>query len=127
MRAEKCPFCHVSEDRIIAGNGRLLAIADKYPVAKGHTLVIPKRHVASIFDLEATEYDQMWQLVIDVRQLIADKFEPTAFNIGVNDGQAAGQTIEHAHVHVIPRYKDDADVPRGGIRWILPENAKYWK
>jgi len=127
MRAETCPFCNFPEERIIATHGEAIAISDEFPVSQGHTLVVPRQHVASIFELSTIEYSQLWELVITVRQLLADKFQPAAFNIGVNDGKAAGQTIQHAHIHVIPRYDQDVDDPRGGIRWVLPDKVEYWQ
>jgi diadenosine tetraphosphate (Ap4A) HIT family hydrolase len=82
--------------------------------------------VASIFDLPEPEYRELWAQVARVRSLLAEKFHPSAFNIGVNDGTEAGQTVGHAHIHVIPRYAGDVPDPRGGIRWIIPAKAKYW-
>ena len=69
----------------------------------------------------------VWGLVASVRQLLLDRYQPDGFNIGVNDGLAAGQTVEHAHIHLIPRYVGDVADPRGGVRWIIEKNAKYWK
>jgi diadenosine tetraphosphate (Ap4A) HIT family hydrolase len=128
MPAEKtCPLCDVGEDRIIVAHQHAIAVADLFPIATGHTLVIPRRHVTRIFDLDRSEYTELWNFVFDVRRVVAERFRPAAFNIGVNDGKAAGQTIEHAHIHIIPRYDRDVDDPRGGIRWILPQKAKYWE
>lgn len=126
MRAEKCPFCNIDEDRVIAADGDVIAISDDFPVAKGHTLVIPKKHVGSIFQLGANERAQLWGFVGQVRQILDEEFNPDGFTIGVNDGDAAGQTIRHAHIHIIPRYHGDVDNPRGGIRWIIPSKADYW-
>jgi len=88
--------------------------------------VIPRRHVRSIFDLETPEQAAMWSMVTEVRSLLIRRFAPDAFNLGVNDGQAAGQTVAHAHVHLIPRRKGDQPDPRGGVRNIFPEHARYW-
>jgi diadenosine tetraphosphate (Ap4A) HIT family hydrolase len=96
-----------------------------FPVTDGHTLVVPRKHIASVFDLCDDEQSPLWQLVVAVRkQLLAD-FKPAGFNIGINDGEAAGQTVLHAHIHVIPRYAGDVVDPRGGIRWVIPEKARY--
>jgi diadenosine tetraphosphate (Ap4A) HIT family hydrolase len=103
-----------------------LAVIDNYAISPGHTLVVPHRHVESIFNLEPDERQSLWRLVEDARQLLSQRHNPSAFNIGVNDGKAAGQTIGHAHIHVIPRYVGDVEDPRGGVRWILPQKAKYW-
>jgi len=127
MRGEKCPFCNISQDRIVAAGSNVFAIADEFPVAKGHTLVIPTRHVRSIFQLETNQSVDLWEFVVKVRQLLADKFKSDGFNIGTNDGDAAGQTVSHAHIHIIPRYKGDVEDPRGGLRWIIPDKARYWQ
>lgn len=121
-----CPFCDISRDAVIDESGHALTIRDRYPVSCGHTLVLPKAHVKSLFDLDAEAQADIWHLVARVRDELQSRLNPDGFNIGVNDGRAAGQTVEHAHVHVIPRFRDDVPDPRGGIRWILPECAAYW-
>ena len=103
-----------------------MAFPDAFPVAEGHTLVVPKRHVASLFDLAEEEQAALWRLVAQVRGKLASELQPDGFNFGVNDGPAAGQTVMHAHVHVIPRRTGDVADPRGGVRWIVPEKAAYW-
>lgn len=107
-------------------NEHAIAFLDAYPLTDGHTLVIPRKHVASIYELNAEEQAAVWSLVAQVREQPLTGMKPDAFNIGVNDGLAAGQTVEHAHVHIIPRRKGDVPDPRGGIRWIIAEKAKYW-
>jgi diadenosine tetraphosphate (Ap4A) HIT family hydrolase len=82
--------------------------------------------VGSIYELSVDEQSAVWDLVAEVRQRLLTGLTPDAFNIGVNDGLAAGQTVEHAHVHIIPRWKGDRADPRGGIRWIIDEKANYW-
>ena len=126
MNRPACPFCNLPQERILLETGTTLAFLDAYPVTEGHALVTPKRHVASIFELPPEELDALWRQVAIVRKLLAKKYSPDAFNIGVNDGPEAGQTVPHAHIHVIPRRKGDAPDPRGGIRWIIPGKAKYW-
>jgi diadenosine tetraphosphate (Ap4A) HIT family hydrolase len=121
-----CPFCDLPPDRIWLETPSTLAFLDAYPVTEGHTLVTPKRHVGSVFDLPPTELQELWTQVSKVRALLVEKFHPEAFNIGVNDGAAAGQTIPHAHIHIIPRHDGDSPDPRGGIRWVIPTKAKYW-
>jgi diadenosine tetraphosphate (Ap4A) HIT family hydrolase len=103
-----------------------LAFLDGYPVSPGHALVIPKRHVATIFDLTSEEYLDLWTLVRDVRNAAADDYGVRDFNIGLNDGERAGQTVMHAHIHIIPRRSGDVADPRGGVRWVIPERAAYW-
>ena len=122
-----CPFCSITPGRKSVENEHAIAIGDAYPVTDGHTLVIPRQHVSSIYQLNATQQTALWDLVAEVRQSILAKLKPDGFNIGVNDGLAAGQTVEHAHVHIIPRYTGDVPDARGGIRWIFSENAKYWE
>ena len=121
-----CPFCDISRDSVIDELGHALAIRDRYPVSCGHTLVLPKAHVKSLFDLDAEIQADIWRLVARVRDELQSRLNPDGFNVGINDGRAAGQTVEHAHVHVIPRFDGDVADPRGGIRWILPECAAYW-
>lgn len=122
----KCPFCHKRDAEIRHQNAVGFAFLDSFPISNGHTLVLPRMHVASLFDLPAEEQAALWQLVLEVRQQLQMEFQPAGFNIGVNDGQAAGQTVEHAHIHVIPRYNGDVADPRGGVRWIIPDKARYW-
>ena len=110
----------------MATSKHAVAFPDKYPVSDGHVLVVPRRHVESIFDLNALEYHGVWELVATVRRLRAAHPGVAGFNVGVNVGRFAGQTVGHAHVHVIPRYVGDASDPRGGVRWVLPNKAKYW-
>ena len=120
-----CPFCTFPDARVVLRNDSAIALADGYPVSEGHTLVVPIRHVASLYELEAQAVAEVWELVGDVRRMLAARHEPAGFNIGLNEGEAAGQTVDHAHVHVIPRYEGDVDDPRGGVRWVIPERAVY--
>jgi diadenosine tetraphosphate (Ap4A) HIT family hydrolase len=121
-----CPFCDPDPDRICEENEAAVAIHDRFPVAGGHMLVVPKRHVASLFDLPEGERAAVWVLVARVRARLASEHGPDGFTVGVNDGPAAGQTIAHAHVHVIPRRAGDVCDPRGGVRWVIPDQAAYW-
>jgi diadenosine tetraphosphate (Ap4A) HIT family hydrolase len=123
---QACPFCHLEKSRITLENDCAVAFPDAFPVAEGHMLVVPKRHVASLFDLPDEEQAAIWKLVAQMRGKLVFDLQPDGFNIGVNDGSAAGQTVMHAHVHVIPRRRGDVADPRGGIRWIIPEKAPYW-
>jgi diadenosine tetraphosphate (Ap4A) HIT family hydrolase len=122
-----CPFCNPDSSRIVLSNEHAVALRDGFPISEGHTLVVPRKHVASLFDLPDGEQTAVWRLVAEVRQLLERDYAPDGFNIGLNDGEAAGQTVMHAHVHVIPRRRGDADDPRGGVRWVLPQRAVYWK
>ena len=96
------------------------AIFDAYPVARGHTLVIPERHVESIFDLVWKEQEACAYLIGDVKEYLQKEYGAQGFNIGFNDGETAGQTIMHAHIHVIPRYEGDVEDSRGGLRHLMP-------
>ena len=107
-------------------NDLALAIRDAYPVSNGHTLVLPRRHIGSFFDLEAPERDAVFELIAIARRHLEQELRPTGYNIGINDGVAAGQTVLHLHVHLIPRFTGDQADPRGGVRWIFPERADYW-
>jgi diadenosine tetraphosphate (Ap4A) HIT family hydrolase len=122
-----CPFCDFDRARLVLESESAIALRDGFPVADGHTLVIPRRHVKSIFDLSAADQAGLWVLVADVRERLIGDVSADAINIGVNDGWAAGQTVEHAHIHLIPRRQGDVVDPRGGIRNIIPSKARYWK
>jgi diadenosine tetraphosphate (Ap4A) HIT family hydrolase len=122
-----CPFCTLPQERIVNSNTLALAIRDAFPISPGHTLIIPKRHVATFFDTTTEERLAMFELLDNAKRELDAELHPAAYNIGVNDGPAAGQTVAHLHIHLIPRYAgDDAD-PRGGVRRIFPKKAKYWK
>jgi diadenosine tetraphosphate (Ap4A) HIT family hydrolase len=112
--------------RVIASDNLAMIIRDGYPVSPGHTLVIPKRHIASIADATADELRSIWSLLAEARRALDASMQPAGYNIGVNDGVAAGQTVMHLHVHLIPRYPGDRVDPRGGVRWVIPEKADYW-
>ena len=121
-----CPFCKIRDEHCVLLNASARAFRDSFPISEGHTLIIPRKHVASIFDLQKDDLEAIWLAVGEVRKKLQHELNPDGFNIGMNDGEAAGQTVPHAHVHVIPRYADDVSDPRGGIRWILPSKADYW-
>jgi diadenosine tetraphosphate (Ap4A) HIT family hydrolase len=122
-----CPFCARIDVGDVAGSSQgAVAIPDAYPVAPGHTLVCPRRHVEDLFHLTDDEWDEVWSLVRVMRRELAATLDADGWNIGVNIGPAAGQTVEHAHVHLIPRRSGDVADPRGGVRWVLPERAAYW-
>jgi diadenosine tetraphosphate (Ap4A) HIT family hydrolase len=124
--SEKSPFYPLDSVRVIIEGESCVAFYDGYPLNEGHALVIPFEPIASMYDLDADLQAELWQMVGKVRKILKDKFNPAGFNIGINDGAAAGQTMPHTHIHIIPRYTGDVEDPRGGIRWIIPEKAKYW-
>jgi diadenosine tetraphosphate (Ap4A) HIT family hydrolase len=111
---------------VLLRNETAIVVRDAFPVTRGHTLVIPLRHVESFFDTSAEERAAMFELLDAAKQLLQVEYTPAGFNIGINDGAAAGQTIRHLHMHLIPRYAGDRPDPRGGVRWIIPEKADYW-
>ena len=95
-------------------------------MSPGHTLLITKRHVRSIFELEIDEQQDLFKALTKARDAVLLELNPDGFNVGINDGLAGGQTVMHFHVHLIPRFRDDNHDPRGGVRWIFPDKAKYW-
>ena len=122
-----CPFCTVPRERLVFEGELAFVIRDGHPVSPGHMLVIPKRHVASFFETTTEEQASMLRLLNLARIEIAQQFKPAGYNVGINDGAVAGQTVAHLHIHLIPRYPGDRDDPRGGVRWVLPEKAAYWQ
>lgn len=121
-----CPFCSLPQSRVIDSSPLGLVIRDAFPISPGHTLIIPKRHVGSFFDLEADERAELLALLCQAKDVADKEFSPQGYNIGINDGAAAGQTVPHLHLHLIPRFEGDLPDPRGGVRWVIPEKAKYW-
>ncbi len=104
----------------------VLAIRDAYPVAPGHTLVLPRRHVARLAQLHDDERAALFELAERARRALDTELRPDGYTLGINDGAAAGQTVPHLHLHLIPRFAGDRPDPRGGVRWVLPERADYW-
>ena len=121
-----CPFCTLPPERIIHTSEHGVVIRDGFPVSPGHTLIIPKRHLDSLFNLSAEEKVDLMALLDTAKDQVEKEFKPTSYNIGINDGPAAGQTIPHLHIHLIPRYTGDVPDPRGGVRWLIPDKADYW-
>ncbi len=121
-----CPFCAPDTRDIVAEQPLALVIRDRFPLSPGHRLVIPRRHVASFFDCTAEERAAMMGLLDEAKAVIDREHAPAGYNLGLNNGAAAGQTVMHVHMHLIPRYAGDAVDPRGGVRWMFPEKAAYW-
>jgi len=126
VASESCVFCSIAAADIIAEHPLALAKRDGYPLTKGHTLIIPRRHVASFFDCTAEERQAMLGLLDEAKADLDKQHAPDGYNIGLNNGVAAGQTVMHVHMHLIPRYAGDTSDPRGGVRWIFPDKAAYW-
>ena len=133
MSTQECPFCTL----VLAGPGRPLlaastlavAFEDAFPSSPGHILVIPRRHVGRVHELTGPEHAQLWELartlLLAAQDRDGDRVAP-GYTIGVNDGQAAGQTVGHVHLHIIARHLGDNPDPRGGLRALIPATAKYW-
>ena len=123
---EDCPFCNIGEHvEVLFKADTAMAILDSFPISPGHTLVIPKRHVADYFELTFEEQNELWQLVNRCKVILQDRFHPDGFNIGINVGEMAGQSIFHVHIHLIPRYEGDVKNPKGGVRHIIPGKGYY--
>lgn len=120
-----CIFCNYNPTEIIVENRFAFAVLDKFPVNEGHTLIIPKRHFQSFFEATEEEVKAIYSLMHEVKEMLDIQYEPTGYNVGVNVGYDAGQTIMHLHVHLIPRYKGDVKNPRGGIRHLKTSLVEY--
>jgi len=121
---ESCPFCTIDRE-VLFESEWCFAIYDKYPVNPGHVLVISRRHVADYFELSGEEVAGLWEMVAEVREFLSAEYSPDGFNVGFNVGAAAGQTIDHVHLHVIPRSEGDMEDPTGGVRHVIPEKSWY--
>jgi HKD family nuclease/diadenosine tetraphosphate (Ap4A) HIT family hydrolase len=120
-----CPFCPISEERVVFGRELITAIWDGFAVSPGHILIVPHRHAATWEDLTAEEKVECWSAVDQAMAAIQARYAPDGFNVGFNLGAAAGQTVFHFHLHVIPRYQGDVPDPRGGVRHVIPGKANY--
>ena len=124
-----CFFCNRAKREAISSSDFLFVVRDnKFPVTKHHTLIAPHRHVSDFFDLNNEELNDLAKILKNQRQLLLnlDK-DITGFNVGVNAGIDAGQSIMHCHIHLIPRRKGDMNNPRGGVRGVIPSKQKYNK
>lgn len=121
-----CPFCNIKDNvNVIYQDSSWIAVYDNYPVSKGHVLLIPKRHVKTYFELNYVELASVGVNIGIIKRILDKKFKPTGYNIGINCGESAGQTVPHCHIHIIPRYDGDVEDPRGGVRGCIPEKMKY--
>ncbi|HYP68745.1 MAG TPA: HIT family protein [Thiobacillaceae bacterium] len=127
MLQDTCPFCQRDPARVLAEDDLVVIYKDGFPLSVGHTLIIPKRHIATLFEATSAEQLGLLKALNDARAMLDAAHHPDGFNIGINHGSAAGQTVLHLHIHLIPRYAGDMEDPRGGVRWVLPQKAKYWK
>lgn len=124
-----CPFCSANETCAqgpMPSNSLAHTRLDGFPVSKGHLLIIPNRHATDWFDLTSAEQQAIMELVERGKRWLEEHYQPDGYNIGMNCGATAGQTVLHMHCHLIPRYAGDQKDPRGGVRWVIPEKADYW-
>ena len=122
----QCPFCEMSPDRVLAEEGPCALISDLYPVAPGHALIIPRRHISSFREMTPDEWAATHRLAQKRgAELQAEDPSIQGFNLGINDGRAAGQTIPHCHIHLLPRRTGDVRRPEGGVRGVIPSKARY--
>ena len=122
----QCLFCQINPKQLVAEDKLCYAAEDSFPVTEFHTLIIPKRHVANYFDLNSSEVNALHEMLVEMKRTIEAKDDSvTGFNIGVNAGKDAGQSIFHVHVHLIPRRNGDVENPRGGVRGVIPHKQKY--
>ena len=124
---EGCLFCDVQKEENLLVNKHSLGRFDENPISKGHALIFPKKHIVSFFELTEEELKDLYQTIKQMKKIIDKEHKPDAYNIGINDGEAAGRTINHLHIHLIPRYNGDCENPRGGVRKLFPEKADYTK
>ncbi|MEM7196646.1 MAG: HIT domain-containing protein [Pseudomonadota bacterium] len=120
-----CRFCRSKSDRVFIRGELGFAAWDRHPANPGHFLVIPYRHVASYFDITDDERDELWRIVSDGKDVAHAEYQPDGYNVGINVGHWAGQSIHHLHIHVIPRYQGDVENPKGGVRGVIPERKTY--
>ncbi len=124
--AESCVFCNISQFNILLRNEDAFAILDEHPVTDGHTLIIPVRHFSDFFEITDSERTAVFELLQMRRQMLLESDSAIdGFNVGVNIGAAAGQTIFHVHLHLIPRRRGDVENPRGGVRGVVPGMMNY--
>jgi diadenosine tetraphosphate (Ap4A) HIT family hydrolase len=122
-RASNCPFCGIDEP--LVSRRLVFALYDSSPASRGHVLLIPRRHVADWFETTSAERRELMALADELRIRLLQEFAPDGFNIGINVGEVAGQTVPHVHVHLIPRYRGDVANPRGGVRGVIPDRQNY--
>ena len=123
---DKCVFCeNQKEENVLFDRTVWKAVLDEYPVSKGHTLIIPKEHVETYFDLSDSQKESLHYAIENVKKILDERYHPQGYNIGINCGEVAGQTIHHCHIHIIPRYEGDVESPRGGVRGVIPSKQNY--
>lgn len=122
----ECPFCNLNgRVELVNQNDSCLAFYDLFPVNEGHTLIIPKRHESNYFNLSIKEQHDLWDMVNKCKLILDERFHPDGYNVGINIGESAGQSIFHIHIHLIPRYKGDVENPKGGVRGVIAGKQSY--
>lgn len=127
----ECPFCKIWESnsshsfKVLVAGEYCVSVLDQFPVSEGHCLIIPKRHVGAIDDLTDAELKDVYTVLHQTKILLIETYTPDGFNIGINEGSAAGQTVPHLHIHLIPRYNGDVFDPTGGVRGVIPSKQSY--
>ena len=124
--ATSCVLCTLPPERILGENEHAVWISDLHPVSPGHSLIVAKRHVESFFETPPAERAAILSLLERARESVSQTHAPSGYNIGINEGPAAGSSVQHLHVHLIPRFIGDRKNPRGGVRWVIPDKADYW-
>jgi diadenosine tetraphosphate (Ap4A) HIT family hydrolase len=124
--SEPCVFCKLPAERVLGDNEYAVWILDAHPVSPGHSLILPRRHIESFFATTPAEREAILSLLDRAREHVCQDHGPSGYNIGINEGSAAGRSIPHLHVHLIPRYPGDSENPRGGVRWVIPDRADFW-
>ena len=120
---EQCIFCE--REDLFLENDLAWVKYDKYPVSPGHMLIISKRHIPDFFTTTPEEHRALSQLLDEAKQILDEQYHPDGYNIGINCGEHAGQSIMHLHIHLIPRYRGDMENPKGGVRGVLPGKRGY--
>lgn len=129
MEDKDCVFCNCilnNPELLVAENVFAAALRDGFPVSPGHTLIVPILHIPNFLNIGGPVLKSIYSLIPIVKAQLDEEYSPDGYNIGVNVGECAGQTVGHAHLHVIPRYRGDIPDPRGGVRWVVPAKADYW-
>ncbi|MBU1664190.1 MAG: HIT family protein [Gammaproteobacteria bacterium] len=126
MRAtDSCPFRGPDSTRTVAQEELTVIYLDGFPVSPGHTLIFPRRHIATLFEATDAEQAALLKVLNRAKAILDERHRPDGYNIGINHGEAAGQTVPRLHIHLIPRYRCDQEDPRGGVRWVVPKKARY--
>lgn len=125
MATDNCQFCNRADDRAVIHDAWAQAWYDRHPVSEGHMLIVPRRHFADYFECTPAEREALWAMVADAKAHLDEAHSPDGYNVGINVGRAAGQSVMHLHIHLIPRYAGDVENPQGGVRSVIPAKQRY--